>query len=300
MPLDEASLPVLIRQALHNYAGCRTTCRTEAEAALALTLFATWAAKTGRRLRPVPTAQLIPQELIDFWADDQLKEPSSRHTDLPAQGMIPSAPPKKLQPFSGISYSPEPSLIMHTTLAAVDIMGFCRRHRDADAQMNARDKMYGQLTEAFTMTGLPWRECHLEDRGDGVLIVAPPDVNADRFLTPLAHHLNAVLRRSNRLAGDNARLRLRLAVHHGRVLYDAFGVTGHAVNHLFRLLEAPAFKKSVNSADADLGVVVSGQLYQDAAQCGGLFNPAAYRRVRIACKETCTFAWLWLPPGHHR
>jgi class 3 adenylate cyclase len=296
MPLDGAWPPVLVRQALRNFTQCDPACCTEAEAALALTLFALWAAKTGRRLRPVPIAQLTPQELIDFWADDQFGEADSYRTDSPVPALTASVSSKELQTVNGVNFSREPSPIMHTTLVAVDIVGFCRRYRDADAQIHARDKMYEQLTEAFAMTGLPWHECHLEDRGDGALIVAPPDADADRFLNPLAHHLHAVLRRSNRLASDSTRLRLRVAVHHGRVLYDAYGVAGHAVNHLFRLLEAPAFKKQVESADADLTMVISDQLYQDAAEFGGLFNPAAYQKLRIASKETHASAWLWLPP----
>lgn len=295
MPLDGAWPPVLVRQAFRNCTECPACC-TEAEAALALTLFTMWAAKTGRRLRPVPIAQLTPQELIDFWADDHFDEADSNFADSHVPATTVSMYSRGFQSVSGISFSREPSPIMHTTLVAVDIVGFCRRYRDTDAQMHARDMMYEQLTEAFAMTGLPWRECHLEDRGDGALIVAPPDADTDCFLNPLAHHLHAVMRRSNRLASDSARLRLRAAVHHGRILYDSHGVTGHAVNHLFRLLEAPAFKKPAQNADADLAVIVSDQLYKDAAESGGLFNPAAYQRVRITSKETHTWAWRWLPP----
>jgi hypothetical protein len=43
--------------------------------ALALSLFATWAARTGRVLRPVPMHELTAEELIEFWADDQISYP---------------------------------------------------------------------------------------------------------------------------------------------------------------------------------------------------------------------------------
>jgi hypothetical protein len=42
---------------------------------LALLLVTVWAARTGRVLRPAPVSELTPQELVDFWADDQLGQP---------------------------------------------------------------------------------------------------------------------------------------------------------------------------------------------------------------------------------
>jgi hypothetical protein len=43
--------------------------------ALALLLITTWAARTGRILRPAPVSDLAPEELVNFWADDQLEQP---------------------------------------------------------------------------------------------------------------------------------------------------------------------------------------------------------------------------------
>jgi hypothetical protein len=43
-------------------------------ALVALSLFTIWAARTGRVLRDVPISELTPEELIEFWADDQLEE----------------------------------------------------------------------------------------------------------------------------------------------------------------------------------------------------------------------------------
>ncbi|TDC68233.1 hypothetical protein E1200_12400 [Actinomadura sp. GC306] len=185
---------------------------------------------------------------------------------------------------------------MHTTLLAVDIGSFGRLDRDDLAQLHVRRHMYQLLVESFEMTRLPWLDCHREDRGDGALIIAPPEVPATDFLDPLAHHLTAVLRRYNRLASDAARLRLRLAVHFGLVHRDAHGVAGRSLVHLFRLLEAPAFKRAFAGTGAELGLVVSDQLYQQACASGGLVDPAAYRSVRVNAKETKARAWSWF--GH--
>jgi hypothetical protein len=43
--------------------------------ALARALFTVWAARTGRVLRAVPVTDLTADELVDFWADDQLDYP---------------------------------------------------------------------------------------------------------------------------------------------------------------------------------------------------------------------------------
>jgi hypothetical protein len=43
-----------------------------ADRALTLILITSWAVRTGRVLRPVPVSELSPDELVEFWADDQL------------------------------------------------------------------------------------------------------------------------------------------------------------------------------------------------------------------------------------
>ncbi|MFB4318068.1 hypothetical protein [Actinomadura sp. 21ATH] len=184
-----------------------------------------------------------------------------------------------------------------TTLAAVDICRFGTR-RDAPTQLLLRKEMYGLVAEACRITRVPWYDCHREDRGDGALFIVPPDVAADHLLDPFANHLTVVLRRYNRLAGPATRLRLRLAVHAGQIHRDEHGVAGPALVHLFRLLDAPAFKKAADSAVADLAMIVSDRLYTDAVEGGGLVNPAAYTSQRVTCKETRARAWIWTPPTH--
>lgn len=184
---------------------------------------------------------------------------------------------------------------MRTTVLATDIIAFGQRYRDISAQLDARQMMYELLTRAFGITGLPWRDCYREDRGDGTLVVAPPDIEPERFLDPLVHHLTALLRRHAWRACNRPPLRLRMAVHYGCVYYDAHGVTGHTLTHLFRLLEAPTFKKAVAMSQAPFGAIISDQLYTEVVQLGGLINPAAYTQVRLSCKETRTRGWLWLP-----
>jgi hypothetical protein len=37
-----------------------------------LALITVWATRTGRTLRDVPASELSPDELVTFWADDQM------------------------------------------------------------------------------------------------------------------------------------------------------------------------------------------------------------------------------------
>lgn len=183
----------------------------------------------------------------------------------------------------------------HTSMAAVDICAFTRR-RYEDVQLHLRDRMYQTMADAFAMTGLPWAHCYREDRGDGMLVILPPSVVAEALLDPLVNHTSVLLRRDNRLASEAARLRLRLAVHVGDVHRDPNGVAGHDVNLLFRLLEAGAFKKHMDDAGADLGLIVSERLFETATHRAGLVDADAYRPIKVRRKETRTRAWIWLPP----
>ncbi|RSN53326.1 hypothetical protein DMH08_27740 [Actinomadura sp. WAC 06369] len=143
---------------------------------------------------------------------------------------------------------------------------------------------------------MPWASCYREDRGDGALFIVPPDVVGDHLLDPFAHHLAAALRRYNQLAGDIAQIRLRLAVHTGRVYRDEHGVAGPALVHLFRLLDAPSFKKTADDSVGDLALIVSDRLYNDATESGGMIDPDAYTPCDVISKETRTRAWIWTPP----
>ena len=69
-------------------------------------------------------------------------------------------------------------------LFAVDIAGFTDPRRDEYVQLHLRDMMYRILERAFDGSGLPWRACQHEDRGDGVLVIVPPTIPVDGLADP--------------------------------------------------------------------------------------------------------------------
>ncbi|MFV2171811.1 hypothetical protein ACFHW2_05765 [Actinomadura sp. LOL_016] len=232
-------------------------------------LFTSWATRTGRALPHVPVSHLTPRQLEDFWADD---EAPAVHIDSKESDM-------------------------HTSLVAVDIVGFGAPPRDAGLRRRLRQIMYQALGDALEITGLSLDDCHREDRGDGALIVFPAGIDPNVLLDPLAYHLTAVLRRENRYAGPNARLRLRLAVHHGPVVHDPHGVAGDTALELFRLLDARAFKTLLDAyPDAEVGLIVPDRLFTEVADQGGLIMPEVYERLRVAGKGMRLEARVWMPP----
>jgi hypothetical protein len=98
-------------------------------------------------------------------------------------------------------------------MLAVDIASF--GSRDPNAQRYLHDSLYQIVEDACENAGLPWSACHHEDRGDGILFIAPPIISAE-LLDPLAAHLHAALRRHNRHTSTSAKI-LRMAIHAGYI-----------------------------------------------------------------------------------
>lgn len=135
------------------------------------------------------------------------------------------------------------ALPVHCAMVALDIAAFVSRRRN-DVQAHLRQVLYKIAEESCHVVGVPWEHCHIEDRGDGFLLIAPAAVGADALLDQLAVHLRAGLRHHNKLASADARFGVRMAVHAGYVQLDSHGASGNAVLHLFRLLDSPEFKEA--------------------------------------------------------
>ena len=184
----------------------------------------------------------------------------------------------------------------HCVLFAVDIAGFTAADRDDQVQLAVRKALYALLIGAFDDAHLPWEECLHEDRGDGILVIIPAKMPSATVVDPLLAHIHAGLRHHNRLASVAATIRLRVAVHIGEVYSDSNGLAGVAVNHLFRLLDAPVLKRALAAARTDVALLVSDYFYDSVVRHGpGMIDPAAYRPVVVEVKQTQARGWLHLP-----
>jgi hypothetical protein len=178
-------------------------------------------------------------------------------------------------------------------MLAVDITAF--GSRDPGTQQHLRDGLYSIVERACDAAGLPWPGCHHEDRGDGILVIAPPDISAE-ILDPAAAYVRAELRHHNERASATSQIQLRMAAHAGYVRGDRDGVSGDDLIHLFRLLEAQKFKDRFAGGHTEFGLITSGFLYDRVLRYAPvLLDRGGYRRITVKSKETRTAAWVWLP-----
>ncbi|MCE6996271.1 hypothetical protein LZG04_15915 [Saccharothrix sp. S26] len=161
---------------------------------------------------------------------------------------------------------------VHRTVPAVDVAGFGDQGRSNRDRVAVRDGLYSALLSAFRACGIPWEACHHEDRGDGVLVPAPPDVVKGLFTEVLPDALLAEVRGHDAGRGAAGRMRLRVAVHAGEVQFDDHGVVGVAVNHAFRLLDAPPVKAALGESTAPLVLVVSDWFHDEVVRHSPRFS----------------------------
>jgi hypothetical protein len=222
------------------------------------------------------------------WDDDRSSSGGPRN--LPDQGVEFAAD------RAGVMATPAIGRSQHCVLFAVDIAQFTAPGRDDEVQLAVRDALYRLLIESFEGSGISWRSCIHEDRGDGAVVVIPAHMPTITVIDPLVEQIHVRLRRYNRLASAVAQVRLRLAVHIGEVYRDGHGLAGKAVNDLFRMLDAPDLRQAVQASETGLALIVSDYLYQSVIHGGpGNTNPSAYAEVLVRVKQFQARAWLQIP-----
>jgi hypothetical protein len=176
------------------------------------------------------------------------------------------------------------------TILGTDVVGFGKRTRSDEDRMIIRKALMDMTRTAL---GELRESCYYEDRGDGILVVAPAEIPTVVVLHCFLGGLPYALRRHNRIYGSCAQIQLRLAADVGPVTSDNIGVQGEAIIRTARMLEAGTLKKAIARDHANLGIVVSRFVYETAiAQPGGLVDPEGYEQIRVRVKETRQLAWM--------
>lgn len=189
----------------------------------------------------------------------------------------------------------EPFPALHRAILGVDIEGFADRRRTNLDQVAMRDGLYRCLRTAFAVSGIDWTACYCEDRGDGALILVPPEVPKSLLVVHLPEELSSVLRSHNEAQAPESRIRVRLVVHAGEVHRDDYGVAGTAINVAFRLLEAGPLKRALSETSGPVAVIASQWFFEEVIRHTPASWPATYRQVRVQVKETDELAWIRLP-----
>ncbi len=181
------------------------------------------------------------------------------------------------------------------SIMLADILDFGTHDRGDDDRMRLRRVIYELLRDSFDRADIPWSHCHLEDRGDGVLIVIPLTVPTSSVADPLVAYLSSGLRRHNRRASEGVRFQLRVALHIGPVVSDQDGVSGQAVTEVLRLSDSPAFEQQLRTSNADLGFIASSFVYDMVIRHNrGYTDADDYQRLEPAAKDSNMVAWMHL------
>ena len=186
-------------------------------------------------------------------------------------------------------------LAVHRAIMVVDVERFGDPARTNLNQLAIREALYTALTEAFAQSGIGWDSCVSEDRGDGARILIPPEVPKTHLVTGLPGLFAAAVTRHNRGSSVPERMRVRVALHAGEVYRDAHGVAGAAVNHAFRLAEAPAVRSVLAASPGVLALIVSDWFFTEVVRHDPTAVPGSYRRAEVFVKETATTGWIRVP-----
>lgn len=159
--------------------------------------------------------------------------------------------------------------------------------RTETAQTTLHDDLYHVVEFALRRAGLDMADCEVQDRGDGLLLLAPADTRPTLLLRELVRGLDDALAHHRATYNHEHRMRLRLGLEQGLVNRRGQRWTGVTVNDLARLVDAAPVKRSLAMAGrAHLVVVVSEDVHRKVVLGGypGL-DPAAYLPADFVTKH---------------
>jgi len=194
--------------------------------------------------------------------------------------------------FGSREIDPPPAPATHCTIVVVDIEGFGDLSRNNSNQVRIRRGLYGALRHAFDTAGVSWDRCRREDRGDGVLILAPADIPKALFVDQLPGTLAEALTAHNKRHPATEQIRLRLALHAGEIFHDEHGVTSSSINHTFRILDSDSVRSAFAESPCVLAVVGSAWFHEEVTRHSDWSDAGSYLPVEVHNKETNGRAWI--------
>jgi hypothetical protein len=264
---------------------------------LAAVVIRIWELTSGRELpRDVPLDQLTKDDLIAFWADDPSRGAGRR--TVRTAGYDQRAALRHLLDAAEGKVCP---------MLAFDLVGFTRKDRDQEVRRHIHKMLYENLEEALDESGISLDRCYHEGRGDGPLIVVPPDIPADGIINSFPGRLSDSIRRYNRMSCPAAQIQVRAAAHLGGAIYhDGHDLVSDDINLLFRMLDAGPLRAVLADTDAGLAMAISGPMYDSVVgRHPAPVGPGLLRHVSTTVKGTKIKAWIHvpgapLPRGHER
>ena len=182
---------------------------------------------------------------------------------------------------------------VHRTILLVDVAHFNDIRRTNVNQAAVRASLYDLLETAWVRAGIRWPDCDVEDRGDGLLMLAPPEIPKAMFVEALPGALVECLDGYNGLVDAEEQIRLRMALHAGEITYDAHGVVGRSINLTFRLLDSAVLRRALARASGPLAIITSPWFYDEVVWHSRTVE--TYTKCHVISKDVDTPAWLCLP-----
>jgi hypothetical protein len=182
------------------------------------------------------------------------------------------------------------------SIMVIDIEDFSGRSNPVQASL--RRAMYEVIEAAAQDAHLPWDRVITEDRGDGLLLVIPPDVSQVSLAGDLVDALRDVLTEKARMYSAEHALRMRVALHQGMATQDARGWSGDAINFTFRLCDAGPLRRALrDTAGALVSFIVSDEFYQAVVRHGyRSIDTGSFAAIRFDAKNLPdTPAWVRVP-----
>lgn len=181
---------------------------------------------------------------------------------------------------------------VYRAILVVDIESFSGGHRSEDHRRLVRAGLREMLTATLSGIGHDYEAGYHNDTGDGVVVFLTSDVPESRLVRQLPHDLELLLREHNSLYADGAQIRLRLALHHGQVFFDATGASAAAVIHACRLVDSHPVRDALKRGESPLSLIVSDDFYRQVVRGEPAAAPDSYAEVQVSAKETEAVGWL--------
>ncbi len=175
----------------------------------------------------------------------------------------------------------------------VDVVSYGQR--TVPEQARVQDRLQALLRAVVSDVGDDFDQVDRDSGwGDGMVVFLPTGRDPAELLPPLLRSVAARLRHDN--AGDQDRIRLRMAVGTGLVARGCNGFAGPLVVNISRLVDSePLRRAAAGNPEADLVVLVLNVLRQEVVVPGYLpLVPDCVALVDVAMKEFVDRAWLWV------
>ncbi|WP_157767646.1 nucleotidyl cyclase domain-containing protein [Actinosynnema pretiosum] len=155
---------------------------------------------------------------------------------------------------------------VHRSIVFVDIAGSTAAGRRQGDKVKMIEALPRVLDEAVSATRAGAAQVTVRERGDGALILFDPAIPKVRLVTEFARTLVRSLLRYNSGASEQARMRLRVAAHHGEVVPLPNEEVGSAIDETKRLCDAQQVKGRLRESSSVLVLVVSRGFYQEVVR----------------------------------